>query len=189
MAHNNAKLAEVAARRTQLIKLRLQGVRFDDERILALGYTTSGSARKDLIRALAAHVEDEKAAASVYRQQENERLDALLEAVWDRATVPHPVFDREGVHLCDEIDVRAVDTVIRLIDRRAKLNGLDILKAELSGPGGGPVPIGPVGIAELRELIRTAGDPDEDDDESPDDPDDSDSAEDEAGDDDGDDAS
>ncbi|MDX2999345.1 hypothetical protein PV382_43200 [Streptomyces scabiei] len=179
MAHNKAKLAQVASRRTELIKLRLQGIRFDDERVLELGYTNSGSARKDLIRALEQHREEEAAAIGVYRQQENERLDALLEAVWNRATVPHPIFDKEGVQLGEEIDVRAIDTVIRLIDRRAKLNGLDMpVKAEVTGADGGPLAMVTASPDELADLIAATSrldvaqpantktsTPDEDDDE------------------------
>jgi hypothetical protein len=37
-------------------------------------------------------------------------------------------------------------------------------KAELSGPGGGPVPVRSATLDELRNLIRTAGDPDQEDD-------------------------
>jgi hypothetical protein len=161
-------MAQVAERRAKLLKLRLSGVRFDDPQILQLGYTSSASARKDLIRTLEVHRDEEAAAASVYRQQENERLDALLEAAWPRATEPHPVFDKNGELVGEELDMRAVDTVLRLMDRRAKLNGLDMpVKAELSGPDGGPVHIGATSLSELRDLISTAGDPDPDDDDLP----------------------
>lgn len=47
---------------------------------------------------------------------------------------PQPVLDREGIEVAREIDLKAVDTVLKLMDRRAKLNGLDMpVKAELSG--------------------------------------------------------
>ncbi|MEU5660088.1 hypothetical protein ABZ802_31395 [Streptomyces sp. NPDC047737] len=166
MPTSKAAQAEIATRRAGLIRLRRQGVPYDDERITALGYTSVQHASKDLIRALQEARDREKAEASVYRQQENERLDALLEAAWPRATTPSPVFDREGVEVAREIDLKAVDTVLKLMDRRAKLNGLDMpVKAELSGPGGGAMQVGPVGIAQLRDLIRTAGDPDPEDDD------------------------
>lgn len=166
MAWSKLKLDEVTVRRTELLRLRRQGVRYDDERIEALGYPTPAHARKDLARALEAHRDDERAEASIYRQQENERLDELLEAAWPCATKPQPVFDKEGEIVGTQLDMRAVDTVLRLMDRRAKLNGLDMpVKAELSGPGGGAVPISTGSIAELRNLIRTAGDPDPEDNE------------------------
>ncbi|MFF1444127.1 hypothetical protein [Streptomyces sp. NPDC058295] len=163
MTASKLKQDETTVRRTKLLKLRREGVRYDDQRILDLGYSDSGSARKDLVRALKAHRDEEAAEVGIYRQQENERLDALLEAAWPRATTPSPVFDKEGDIVDHALDMRAVDTVLRLMDRRAKLNGLDMpAKAELSGPGGGAVPIGPVGMTELRNLIRTAGEPDDD---------------------------
>jgi hypothetical protein len=141
------------------------GVRYDDDRILALGYTSPNAARRDLHRALAAHRDEERAEVSIYRQQENERLDALLEAAWPRATQPHPVFDKEGNPVGEELDMRAVDTVLRLMDRRAKLNGLDMpVKAEVSGPGGGAIPVTATTAAELQSLIRAAGDPNDPDD-------------------------
>lgn len=179
MAHSKAELAWIAERRKDLIKLRLEGVNFDDPRILALGYSSRNHASKDLIRALEERRDDQAAAASVYRQQENERLDALLEAVWPRATTPSPVFDKDGMQISEELDLKAVDTVLKLMDRRAKLNGLDVpVKTELSGPGGGAVRFSATTAAELNALIGTAGDPDEDgddlelDDADEDDPDD-----------------
>ena len=164
MAWSKLKLDEVSVRRTKLLELRRKGVRYDDARVEALGYSSPDAARKDLSRALEAHRNEEAAEVSIYRQQENERLDALLEAAWPRATQPSPVFDKEGTVVDHALDMRAMDTVLRLMDRRAKLNGLDMpVKAELSGPGGGPLTVHAATINELRNLIRTAGDPDEDD--------------------------
>lgn len=164
MTASKAHQTEVSERRRQLARLRRQGIRFDDERILNLGYSSASSARRDMNRALTRNRDEEKLEVSVYRQQENERLDSLLEAIWPRATEPSPVFDKEGNQVDEAIDMRAVDTALRLLDRRAKLNGLDMpVKAELSGPGGGAVPIGAAGIAELRSLINAAGDPDDQD--------------------------
>ncbi|MFC8339274.1 hypothetical protein ACFUJX_20000 [Streptomyces rubiginosohelvolus] len=146
--------AETAARRAKLLALRRQGIRFDDPRIMGLGYASAAAARKDLTRALQNHHDEEAAEAKVYRQQENERLDALLEAIWDKATTPSPVFNKDREIVAEEIDLRAVDTVIKLIERRAKLNGLDMpVKAELSGPDGGPMQLGPVGEEELALLM------------------------------------
>jgi hypothetical protein len=154
MAWSKLKLDEVTVRRTELLKLRRQGVRYDDERIEALGYSSPNAARRDLTRALEAHRKEEEAEVAVYRQQENERLDALLEAAWPRATQPSPVFDKEGNVIGEELDMRAVDTVLRLMDRRAKLNGLDMpAKAELTGAGGGPLQMSQATSAELEALI------------------------------------
>ena len=143
MAHSKAKLAEVAARRAKLIKLRRACIPFDDPRILALGYSGPGDARKDLVRALQQNRDEEAAEVSVYRQQENERLDALFEAHWPDAIAG---------------DQKAAELVLKFIDRRAKLNGLDMpVRAEISGPDGGAVPLGTGALAELNTLISIAG--------------------------------
>jgi hypothetical protein len=154
MPWSKLKQDEVAVRRAGLLKLRRQGVRYDDERVEALGYSSPDAARKDLHRAIKAHLEQERAEVGIYRQQENERLDELLEAVWDRATTPSPVFNKEGEVISHEIDMRAVDTVLRLMDRRAKLNGLDMpIKAEVTGAEGGPLAISSADPDKLASLI------------------------------------
>ncbi|MDX3232875.1 hypothetical protein [Streptomyces sp. ME19-01-6] len=142
MAHSKAQLAEVAARRAKLIKLRRACIPFDDPRILALGYSGPGDARKDLVRALQQNRDEEAAEVSVYRQQENERLDALFEAHWPDAIAG---------------DQKAAELVLKFIDRRAKLNGLDMpVKTEVSGPDGGAIPLAGT-LDELNSLIATAG--------------------------------
>jgi len=154
MGWSRLKLDEVTVRRTKLLELRRQGVRYDDDRVADLGYSSPDAARKDLHRALEAHRAAEAAEIGIYRQQENERLDALLEAAWPRATQPSPVFDKEGNVISEELDMRAVDTVLRLMDRRAKLNGLDMpTKAEVTGAGGGPLQMSQATTAELEALI------------------------------------
>ena len=166
MPASKAHQAETAARRAELMRLRRRGVRFDDDRILDLGYASPGAARKDLVRALEANRDEEAAEVSVYRQQENERLDELLAAVLPQATEQRPILDKQGEVIGQGVDIRAVDAVLRLMDRRAKLNGLDSPAAvEVSGPGGGAVRLDHVNLAQLNELIATAGDPDTDEDD------------------------
>jgi hypothetical protein len=156
MPPSKAKAAETAARRAKLIRMRREGHDFDHIAEV-LDYASRGAATKDLLRALKQNSDEEAAEVAVYRQQENERLDALLRATWSRATEPSPVLDKEGNVVAHELDMRAVDTVLRLMDRRAKLNGLDMpTKAELSGPDGGIIPLGGT-LAELNGLITTAG--------------------------------
>ena len=154
MPWSKLKTDEVTVRRTKLLELRRKGVRYDDQRVEDLGYNSPSAARKDVVRALEAHRAEEAAEIGLYRQQENERLDALLEAAWPRATQPSPVFDKERNVVGEELDMRAVDTVLRLMDRRAKLNGLDMpVKAEVTGADGGPLQLGPATSAELEALI------------------------------------
>lgn len=163
MTLSKAEQAEVAERRVKLIKLRRQGISFDDERILALGYSSRGAASKDFVRALAQRRDEQAAEASVYRQEENERLDALLEAVWPRATTPSPLFDKDGNIIGKELDMRAIDTVLKLMDRRAKLNGLDTpVRTELSGPDGGPLALSSASPDDLAALIAATSRLDQD---------------------------
>lgn len=158
MAHSRAEQALVAERRRNLARLRRQGVRFDDDRILTLGYSSASAARRDMNRALTKNRDEEALEVATYRQQENERLDELLEAVWPRATQPSPVFDKEGNVVAEAIDVRAVDTALRLMDRRAKLNGLDMpVRTEISGPDGGVIPFSGSELSELEALIAISG--------------------------------
>jgi hypothetical protein len=172
MAHSKAEQAIVAERRRNLARLRRQGIRFDDDRILTLGYKSASAARRDMNRTLTKNREEEGLEVATYRQQENERLDELLEAVWPRATTPSPVYDKEGMVVGHVLDVRAVDTALRLMDRRAKLNGLDMpVRTEISGPDGGAIPFNGSELSELEALIAISGqeeaevpeiDPDED---------------------------
>lgn len=154
MPPSRLKRDEVTVRRTELLRLRRMGVRYDDDRILELGYASDDAARRDLHRALEQHRDEERAEVSVYRQQENERLDALLEAAWPRATEPHPVLDKEGEVIDNVLDMRAIDTVLRLMDRRAKLNGLDMpVKTEVTGADGGPLALSTADPDKLAALI------------------------------------
>ncbi|MEU6016981.1 hypothetical protein ABZ826_23900 [Streptomyces sp. NPDC047515] len=154
MPHSKAKMAEVAERRATLIKLRRAGVPFEDPRILDLGYTTRGAATKDFYRAICERRDEQAAEASAYRQEENERLDALLAAAWPMATELRPVFNREGDEVGQEIDLKAVDTVLKLMDRRAKLNGLDMpVRNEVTGADGGPLALSSASPEDLAALI------------------------------------
>jgi hypothetical protein len=181
MAHSKLKLDQVAVRRTQLLKLRRQGIRYDDERILSLGYTDPGSARRDLHRALEQHRDEEAAEVSIYRQQENERLDDELCRLEDLEAAArtvlrnrHIMVNNGRVILHPDTDqpmeddapvLQAIDRLVKIEDarrrngeRRAKLNGLEMpVKAEVSGPDGGAVPLGTGALAELNTLIDIAG--------------------------------
>lgn len=162
MTASKAQQAETAARRAELVRLRRQGMDFDTiaER---LGYSSRGAASKDLIRVLEANRDEEAAEVSVYRQQEGERLDAMLAALWAQATEERAIYGKEGQYMGKGVDVRAVDSVLRIIALRAKLFGLEMpATLEVSGPGGGAVRLDHVGLAELNTLITTAGDPDPD---------------------------
>ena len=89
-----------------------------------LGYADRSAARRTYIRALQrALVED----ASEMRLVENDRLDRLQLGHWEKAL--------RG-------DEKAAGVVLKIMDRRAKLNGLDVpTKVEHSGPAGNPLQV------------------------------------------------
>lgn len=143
MPPTKAHQAEVAERRAALIKLRRQKIPFDDPRVLGLGYTSRQAASKDMIRALEQRRDEEAAEVSVYRQELLEDLDELIAAIWPQAI--------DG-------DVRAVEATLKLLQNKSKLRGCDMpVRAEVSGPDGGAIPLGSGALAELNALIGIAG--------------------------------
>lgn len=149
MAASRAQQAATAKRRTQLIALKLAGMDFD---AIAnqLNYADTGAARKDFWRAFKLNKLEEQQAVETLREVEGARLDRLQAAAWPKAI--------KG-------DLKAIETVRRLIAERIRLFGIaEPVRTELSGPGGGPVRIGPTTAAELQALIGAAGDPDGEDD-------------------------
>ncbi|MGW1071568.1 hypothetical protein [Streptomyces sp. NPDC002537] len=109
MPASRAQQAATAERRAKAIGLRLAGLDFDTiaDR---LGYSSRGAATKDLLRALEVRHAEQSAQAEVLRSVEVQRLDRLQAAAWALAL--------QG-------DMRAIDTVVRIIDRRCRLLGLD----------------------------------------------------------------
>jgi hypothetical protein len=153
MPASKAQQAVTAQRRKQLIALKLAGMDFE---AIAdrLDYADDGAARKDFWRAIQRNRLEEKEAVENLREVEGARFERLLAAVWPKAL--------KG-------DLKAVEAARRLIAERIRLYGVaEPIRAEVSGPGGGAVPISQASIAELRSLIGAAGDPDPEDDEAPD---------------------
>lgn len=95
------------------VQLRLSGASFADIADI-LGLSNSRAALRAVERELAAQSsanEDEKARL---RRETSMRLEALIYSVWDKATDPD----------CDE-HLPAIRTAVTIIDRHAKLHGLD----------------------------------------------------------------
>ncbi|WP_433242552.1 hypothetical protein [Actinomadura nitritigenes] len=110
MGVSKAKQAEVAARRKQAIQLRLAGVDWDTI-AEQLGYRGGrGAACKDVTRALEERRADLDKTAEELRAVEVSRLDRLQAAVWALAVQGEPT---------------AMNAVLRIIDRRIRLLGLD----------------------------------------------------------------
>ncbi|MGW7630587.1 hypothetical protein ACWGKO_16855 [Streptomyces griseoincarnatus] len=191
MGWSKLKLDEVAVRRTNLLKLRREGVRYDDPRVEALGYSSPDAARKDLHRALEAHRDAEAAEVSVYRQLENERLDdelgrlAVLEDKVRQVLGNRHILVNNGRVIIDPeteqpmeddaIVLQAIDRLVKIEDarrrnaeRRAKLNGYDApLQTELTGANGGPIQMGKASTAELDALMNAGLGSDAADDPAP----------------------
>lgn len=84
-----------------------------------------GATHKAINDALNEAIEENAKAGESLRLLELERLDALWEGVW-----PHAI---KG-------NAAAVQACLRIMERRAKLLGLDAAeKTEVSGPGGAPI--------------------------------------------------
>ncbi len=168
-----AEQAVIEERRERLISLRRRRVPFGDQRILDLGYSSAGVARKDFFRTVIERKKATAAEAEAYREEQTQIIQDLLDVYLPRA------LGNEADNI--EPDPRIAELCLKLLERDSTLNGYEAtLKAELSGPGGGPVPISAASLNQLRTLINMAGDPDTDDD--PDDAEDFDEDEDDDGD-------
>ena len=97
---------EVLDKEAQVVQLRRGGLTWD---LIAqrVGYKHPASARDAYMRASARIVRDD---IDAIRQTEEDRLDIAQSAIWDKVL--------DG-------DVQAVNTLIRVMERRAKLLGLD----------------------------------------------------------------
>lgn len=109
MAASKAQRAATAERRSKAVAMRLAGIDYDTI-AQRLGYSDRGAAHKDISRALEQNVAELSRNADVLRQEELQRLDRLQAGVWAAAAAG---------------DTKAVDTALKIIDRRCKLLGLD----------------------------------------------------------------
>ena len=105
------KLPEPAAvdRQRRALELRRQGASYSTI-ASRLGYANKGGAHKLVRRALRATLQEP---ADELRRLETERLDALLRALWHKAIAGHGA---------------AIDRVLKVMERRANLLGLDAPK-------------------------------------------------------------
>lgn len=93
-------------RQRQALELRKRGMSYSDI-AAAIGYKSPSGAHQAVAHALKKTLREE---ADGLREMEAERLDALLNAVWDKAMRGNK---------------DAVDRVLRIMERRARLLGLD----------------------------------------------------------------
>jgi hypothetical protein len=106
--------AQTAYRRTRVVELVADGANYD-KAAREVGYANRSGAFKAFWKALG---EREAEAVDTHRALELTRLDALQRAVWEQA---------------ESGDVRALEAVLKIMDRRAKLLGLDQVESEGSG--------------------------------------------------------
>lgn len=134
MGHSRAALAAVAARRTKLIEYRRRKVpyaAFYEE----LGYTSIATARKDFARALEESIAAQRASVEVYREEQLEELGYLGEEAHKIMRARHYVVTQSGKIVDDPetgqplLDdgpaLAAIDRLVKILDRIAKLRGLD----------------------------------------------------------------
>lgn len=172
MPASRSKQALTAARRKEMFERRASGERMTD---IAESFGMSRQTlSKDFTRAYKAYLEEEKAGAEVWRRFQTDRLEMLLRAVMPEAL--------EG-------DVRASEQARKLIMDISTVNGWNSpVKAEISGPDGGPVALATGSLEDAEKLFNivrpiTGDDEDGDDEDDFDDHNaDDDSDEDERGD-------
>jgi hypothetical protein len=133
---DKASKAVIAARRTKAIRLRTQGMQWEDI-ATECGYKSRGAANTDVSLALQARLKEQGGAADELRAIEIAHLDMLRQKAWEvleasHVTVSHgkviKIKDSEGneVLLPDSAPIlAAIDRLVRIAERRAKLCGID----------------------------------------------------------------
>lgn len=110
MPASKAQRAKTAERRNKAIQLRLAGAEWE-QIATSLGYAGRAAACKDVTRALQASMAEQQVSADVLRETELLRLDRLQRGLWPAAAAG---------------DTRSADTVLRIIDKRIQLRGLNV---------------------------------------------------------------
>ena len=141
--NNQSRRVQAHERHLQALALRKAGATYQ-EIAKHLGYAHAKGAYTAVASALRATLREP---ADEVRELEVARLDSALLAVWRRVQVG---------------DDKAIDRLLRISERRAKLLGLDAaIRKELSGPAGSLLTIDDASTSELarrfEELVeRTA---------------------------------
>jgi len=140
---NQPRLA-VVERQRQALELRRAGVGFD-QIAQQLGYEDRSGAYRAVVAGLKKTLQEP---ADELRELELSRLDQLLLAVWT-AAANLPKKPNEPARMPQHL---AIDRVLRIMERRAALLGLDAPKrAEVSGADGAPIEIN---VVDVRERLR-----------------------------------
>lgn len=105
-----------AVRRRNALNMKKDGATYE-QIAEALGYANKGHAYKDIQKSLAEVNKETTLAAEEYRALQNERLEIMFAAIWPRAVGMDP--NTRGV------DLRAAEMILKLMERQARLNGVD----------------------------------------------------------------
>ena len=140
MAHSRAEIAAIAARRAKLVAYRRRKVpyaQFYEE----LGYSSVDVARRDFARALEESIAAQHASVEVYREEQLVELDYLAEEAHKILRARHYVVTQSGKIVDDPetgqplLDdgpvLAAIDRLVKILDRVAKLRGLDQIKVQV----------------------------------------------------------
>jgi hypothetical protein len=128
-----AQAVGIAERRAKAVQMRIEG---HSLRAIAetCGYKIASNASQDIGRALEQAVAEQTRSVEAYREEELQRLDALMLEAWtilrrDHLTVSHGKVvydDATGQPILDDgPTLQAIDRVLKIQERRAKLLGLD----------------------------------------------------------------
>lgn len=127
-----AQAVNIAQRRAEAVDMRIAGASF---KTIAdkLGYKTASAACQDVGRALEQAVAEQTRSVEAYREEELQRLDALLAEAWailkrDHLTVSHGriVYGDNGEPILDDgPTLQAIDRILKIQERRSKYLGLD----------------------------------------------------------------
>ena len=133
MPASRAKRTQVANRRAEAVNMRMAGASYQ-QIADALGYNSRGAACQDVSRALEAAIAEQTRTAEVYREEELQRLDLLLAEAWRVMKRAHVTVSHGRIIRDDDTDepllddgpvLSAIDRVLKIQERRAKLLGLD----------------------------------------------------------------
>lgn len=129
VADNVAQQALNAQNLQRAIKLRVKGAHWS-EIAEQCSFSSPAAALKAVGVAMAAATQRAEETADQMRDTANLQLDALLGEAWDMIESDAP-YDEDGNQPDDRaVKLRAVDEARRLIEAKAKLNGVTAPKAE-----------------------------------------------------------
>lgn len=140
MPVSRAERAANAARRAKLVEYRRKKVPYS---IICkeLGYGSEATARSDFKRALEESIAAQHASVEVYREEQLIELEFLAEEAHRVLAARHYVVSASGrVALDPDTDeplvdhgpkLAAIDRLVKILDRVAKLRGLDQIKVEV----------------------------------------------------------